>query len=184
MLPERFRAASAPTASRPHMPGYGILDAASGLGLLPWSWAAERLSAARTYWLSTTRPDHRPHAMPLWGVWMDRVFCFSTGEHSRKARNLAGTPYCVVSVTVGEESIALEGVVRTEAGADLRRAFAATYSEKYSWPMENITDPIYVVSPVAAYGFSAAGDEFTGSATRWTFASTEWNRYPQDNPRG
>jgi len=29
-----------PKASRPHMPGYGILDANSGNGLLPWSWKA------------------------------------------------------------------------------------------------------------------------------------------------
>ncbi len=35
-----------PRASRPYMPGYGILDAASGKGLLPWSWASERLAKA------------------------------------------------------------------------------------------------------------------------------------------
>ncbi len=35
-----------PRASRPYMPGYGILDAASGKGLLPWSWASERLTRA------------------------------------------------------------------------------------------------------------------------------------------
>jgi len=178
MLPERFRQASQPMASRPHMPGYGILDAASGLGLLPWSWAVERLAPARTYWLSTTRPDHRPHAMPIWGVWMDSVFCFSTGEHSRKARNLESIPYCVVSVMAGEDSVALEGVVRTAEDAELRRAFAATYSEKYQWDMGSFTDAIYVTWPVAAYGFSAAAGEFTGSATRWTFAATEWNRQP------
>ena len=59
-----------PRASRPDMPGYGILAAEAGRGLLPWSWAAERLAKARTYWLATTRPDGRPHAMPVWGVWL------------------------------------------------------------------------------------------------------------------
>jgi len=36
------------------MPGYGILDANSGRGLLPWNWATERLMKARTYWIATT----------------------------------------------------------------------------------------------------------------------------------
>jgi hypothetical protein len=56
-----------PKASRPYMPGYGILDAKSGSGLLPWSVAVERLTEARNYWIATTRPDGRPHAMPVWG---------------------------------------------------------------------------------------------------------------------
>ncbi len=80
---------SEPQAGRPQMPGYGIADANSGSGLLPWNWAVERLQKARNYWISTTRPDGRPHAMPVWGVWYDNQFYFSTGRESRKARNLA-----------------------------------------------------------------------------------------------
>ena len=34
--------------------------------LLPWSWAAERLTGARNYWVATVRPDGRPHCRPLW----------------------------------------------------------------------------------------------------------------------
>src|SRR5213078_895996 len=74
-----------PRASRPHMHGYGILDADSGKGLLPWTWATERLAKARNYWVSTSRPDGNPHLMPVWGIWLDDAFCFSTGTKSRKA---------------------------------------------------------------------------------------------------
>ena len=35
-----------PIGTRPHMPGYGTLDAEHGTGLLPWSWARERLDRA------------------------------------------------------------------------------------------------------------------------------------------
>jgi hypothetical protein len=45
--------------SRPHMPDYGILDAYEGEGLLPWDWAAERLSVSHNYMVATTRPDGR-----------------------------------------------------------------------------------------------------------------------------
>src|ERR1700720_4522180 len=97
------RTMSEPKASRPHMPGYGILDADKGKGLLPWTWAVERLSKARNYWVATTRPDGNPHAMPVWGVWIDDAFHFSTGTQSRKARNLVHNPNCVVGCELGPD---------------------------------------------------------------------------------
>lgn len=98
-----------PKASRPQMPGYRILDADKGKGLLPWSWATDRLAKAHTYWVATTRIDARPHVMPVWGVWLDDAFCFSTGSQSRKARNLAENPRCVISCEVSEAQIIVEG---------------------------------------------------------------------------
>jgi hypothetical protein len=79
------------TASRPRFaPGYGISDDAEGM--LPWSWAVERLTAGRNYWVATTSPDGRPHAMPVWGVWLDDGLWFGTSGRSRKGRNLARDP--------------------------------------------------------------------------------------------
>ena len=72
-----------PKASRPDMAEYGLLDEHSGTGLLPWSWAAERLAQSRNYYVATARPDGRPHAMPVWGIWLDDVFYFSTATGSR-----------------------------------------------------------------------------------------------------
>ena len=60
-----------PKGSRPYMPGYGPLDAAQGTGLLPWSWAVERLERSHDYWVATIRPDGRPHVMPVWGIWLE-----------------------------------------------------------------------------------------------------------------
>jgi hypothetical protein len=60
-----------PRASRPHMPGYGSGGPTQGSGLLPWSWAEQRLLASRNYWVATSWPDGRPHVMPVWGVWHD-----------------------------------------------------------------------------------------------------------------
>jgi hypothetical protein len=56
-----------PRASRPNMPGYGILGPTQGSGLLPWSWAEQRLLAARNYWVASCWPDGRPHVMPVVG---------------------------------------------------------------------------------------------------------------------
>ena len=48
-----------PRPDRPHVPGYGILTSTDGL--LPWSWAVERLEAAN----ATTVLRARPRRWPL-----------------------------------------------------------------------------------------------------------------------
>src|SRR5437763_1813695 len=85
-----------PQASRPHMPGYGIADADAGRGLLSWRWAEKRLEKGRTYFIATADPSGKPHVMPVWGIWLTGAFFFSTGNQSRKARNLAANNECSV----------------------------------------------------------------------------------------
>ena len=158
-----------PKASRPHMPGYGILDADKGKGLLRWSWAANRLAKAHTYWVATTCGDGSPHVMPVWGVWLDDVFCFSTGNASRKARNLAQNPRCVIACELDQDQVIVEGVADVITGSELNRRFAAAYGPKYNWNMEDFDEPVYAVRPTVAFGFTTANDAFTSTATRWTF---------------
>jgi len=81
-----------PIATHPTVPGYDIVDESECAGLLPWTWAPERLTSSHDYFLATIRPDGHPHCIPVWGVWLDDRFCFSTGEQSAKARNLAVKP--------------------------------------------------------------------------------------------
>ncbi|HEY7270205.1 MAG TPA: pyridoxamine 5'-phosphate oxidase family protein, partial [Dehalococcoidia bacterium] len=161
-----------PTAGRPDIPGYGLGDDS---GLLPWSWAEQRLSDAHTYWLSTTRPDGRPHAMPVWGVWLDGRFYFSSGASSRKARNLASQPACVVSAGAGDVAVVLEGTAAREHDDALLERAAAAYTTKYDWPLRvregGVYDdsgnggPMFAVQPSVVFGF---GDDFA-TATRWRF---------------
>jgi nitroimidazol reductase NimA-like FMN-containing flavoprotein (pyridoxamine 5'-phosphate oxidase superfamily) len=158
-----------PKASRPHMPGYGIADADGGKGLLPWSWATERLTNARNYWVATTRPDGNPHAMPVWGVWLDDACYFSTGTQSRKARNLAENPRCVIGCELAEDQVILEGVAELMGDSELRRQFATAYQAKYNWDTEGFNEPFYEVRPNVVFGFTTAPGEFVGSATRWVF---------------
>src|SRR5438093_3876058 len=99
-----------PRATRPNMPGYGLEDAKSAPGeKLPWSKVSELLASARTYWIASVRPDGRPHAMPVWGIWLDGAFYFSTGRHTSKARNLAANPRIAVNIESEGVAIVLEG---------------------------------------------------------------------------
>jgi pyridoxine/pyridoxamine 5'-phosphate oxidase len=145
------------------MPGYGLPKGTKGL--LPWSWADRRLARSHNYWISTTRPEGNPHTMIVWGLWLDRRFCFSTGAQSRKARNLATNPNCVVCTEHANEAVILEGTAQLTNDPTLVKRFAKLYQAKYKWDTSGFSEPIYVVIPRVAFGLYEK--KFMGSATRW-----------------
>jgi nitroimidazol reductase NimA-like FMN-containing flavoprotein (pyridoxamine 5'-phosphate oxidase superfamily) len=51
-----------------------------------WSQARDELASAEVYWLSTVRPDGRPHVTPLLGIWLEGALYFCTGPNEQKAR--------------------------------------------------------------------------------------------------
>src|SRR5215212_943420 len=63
----------------------------------PWAEARGLLEKAQIYWLSTVRPDGRPHVTPLLAVWLDGAVYFCTGPSERKAKNLAHNSHCIVT---------------------------------------------------------------------------------------
>jgi PPOX class probable F420-dependent enzyme len=93
--------------SRPHIPDYGIPDNTDGV--LPWSFVVERMEKARNYWVSTTRPDGRPHATPVWGVWVEGRLIFGGGPDTRRAQNIAQNPQVSVHLESGDEVVIIEG---------------------------------------------------------------------------
>ena len=166
-MPEPKRAE--PEASRPHMPPqYGILEPTKGGGLLPWGWATERLAKSRTYWIATTQPDGRPHAVPVWGVWLEK-FYFSTAARSRKGRNLAANPRCVVCTERTDEAVIVEGVAEEVIDPALVRRFKDAYKAKYQEDVDTSLFGLNAVRPRIAFAFVSDPDEWAGSATRWRF---------------
>lgn len=144
------------------------VDPDAAAKLLPWGWAEQRLAAARTYVISTTRPDGRPHAMPVWGVWVDDAFYFLSEPGSVKARNLRASPRCVVSTETAGDAVVLEGSATNVRGAAPLAAAQAAYQAKYDWAFDVEGESAYRVRPAVAFGFVEQAD-FDGTATRWTF---------------
>ncbi len=69
--------------------GYGLGEAPADGSVLAWPTVAGWLVASRSYWVTTVRADGRPHATPVWGLWIERALWFSTDPASVKGRNLA-----------------------------------------------------------------------------------------------
>jgi hypothetical protein len=158
-----------PQASRPHMPSYGLLPADQGEGLMPWEKAAERFANSHNYWLSTVRPDGRPHSQAVWGVLLDGIFYFSTSVSSIKALNLTANPSCVVTTDNAEQAIIVEGTAAEETDAETLGRFVSIYKDKYDWDMDPTAGGIYAVTPKKAFAFIEAADQFAATATRWRF---------------
>src|SRR5438132_12653920 len=124
-----------PKASRPHMPGYGLPKGTKGL--LSGQGAERLLTRSHNYWLITVRPDARPHAMIVWGVWTDGRFLFSTGRQSRKARNLSANPSCVVATDRAADAVIVEGAASEVTDAAVIERAADPYHRKYKpWKLD------------------------------------------------
>ena len=150
------------------MPGYGIWGPTEGRGVLPWSWAEERLASSHRYWVASVGPAGQPHAMPVWGVWLTGSLWFSTGGRSRKARNLEADPRCVVHIEDGAEPVVVEGTAQPLRDAAVLGEVLAAYEEKYAErPPEVAENPIFRVRPRRAFGLIES--DFIGSPTRWSF---------------
>jgi pyridoxine/pyridoxamine 5'-phosphate oxidase len=154
-------AAREPTASRPGFaPGYGIPEDEEGM--LPWSFATERLEAARNYWIVTAAADGRPHAAPVWGLWLDGAVLFGTSPASRKGRNLARNPRVLIHLESGDEVVILEGEV-DRAPVDERTA--DVYEAKYDYRPPG--EELYRLRPRVAYAWVER--DYPTTVTRFGF---------------
>src|SRR5437016_14311595 len=155
-IKKKSRPSGVPQPSRPHMPGYGLPE--GDKGLLPWSWAEQRLKKSHNYWITTVKPDASPHTMVVWGLWQDGRLLFSTGSKSRKARNLAQNTNCVVCTEHANEAVVVEGTAEI-ADVGARRKLLPAYERKYKFDMGkmkedilSMKEPVFAVRPRVVFG--------------------------------
>ncbi len=138
---------------------------------LPWSHAEERLARSRNYWICTTRPDGRPHSIPVWGMWIDGAVYFGTARSTRKARNLAHNSAVSVHLESGDDVVILEGrAVEVSDPAAFKKLDAAS-KDKYKMPLVVIPGEsiVYRVRPRVVLAWLEK--DLPGTGTRWEFAA-------------
>lgn len=155
-------------------------------GAVPTEWTHGRrvLEDAELYWLSSVRPDGRPHVTPLLGIWLEGAMYFCTGADERKAKNLMQNPHCILTTGCNRLDgldVTVEGDVANVGDAVERSRVADGYESKYgahftapdgTW--SGLGDSIrggdvllYRVVPTRILGFGKGG-QF--SQTRWAFS--------------
>jgi nitroimidazol reductase NimA-like FMN-containing flavoprotein (pyridoxamine 5'-phosphate oxidase superfamily) len=170
-----------------------LLVSANDAAVTPWAQARGRLEQADTYWLSTVRPDGRPHIRPVVAIWLDDALYFTSSEISRKGKNLAGNTHCAITVsslTLPALDLVVEGdAVRVNDERTLQRV-ADAYASKYEWHV-TVRDgafygdgaptagpppyAVFEVTPTMAFGFpGVAGTDQKGQGKEEGFNPTRW----------
>jgi Pyridoxamine 5'-phosphate oxidase len=171
------------TAHRQKEPVAELHEPFSSAGAVPTGWAeAQRtLEQAEVYWISTVRPDGRPHVTPMVGAWLDGALYFTTGPAERKAQNLGQNAHCVITTGCNRISEGLDVILEGDAvlvrdQSTLERV-VGQYGAKYQAPFrftvrdfafygEGGEAFVYEVTPTRAFGYGR-GKDFT--ATRFRF---------------
>ena len=151
----------------------------------PWPVGLEQIIDAETFWLSTVRPDGRPHVTPLIAVWHGDAIWFTTGPDERKAKNLSENSSCILTtgrsdLIDGGLDIVLEGTAEQVTNEAELEAIAEAFAAKYGTEIWNfvVRDGafsdrvtggraiVFRVRPVRGLGFRK-GEIF--SQTTWSF---------------
>lgn len=157
---------------RPHMPGYGVPE--DNGELLDWSEIAARLAAAKIYWVCSATSDGVPHAVPVWGAFVDRMLYFGAGP--RTSRNLARNPRLTIHLESGDEVVIAEGraSVVHDPGEALVQAIDDQCAAKYDWRPSTegdgrVAEGWWQITPTKVLAWTA----FPANATRWTRSGEE-----------
>ncbi len=148
----------------------------------PWEEGRVALEAAEIFWITTVRPDGRPHVTPLVAVWHEHALYFCTGPEERKGRNLAQNPQVVLTTGSNSYSDGLDLIVEGEAvrvtDDALLHLLRDLWRTKYDWPFEVRDNAfhqegvgsayVYEVAPAKILGFGRQAG-FNFSQTRWRF---------------
>ena len=106
-------------------------------GHIPWRVIATQLQALRTLWISSTRPDGRPHSVPVWFLWENDAspsIIFSSLENTQKDRNFAQQSWVVMHAGDGDDTYIFEGKVEVILDPAERERLNRAYMEKYVDP--------------------------------------------------
>ena len=140
---------------------------------MTWAEVADRLAAARTYWLGTTTPSGAPHAAPVWGAVADGALHLYTERRTVKARNIAASPRVVVHLESGEDVLIVHGLAEDLGPPSAVPHVVAALAAKYTQPADRQylpdADPdfdvVYAIRATSAAAWRLA--DYASSQRRW-----------------
>jgi hypothetical protein len=155
---------------------------------LPWRDALSHLARADAFWLATADGGGHPRLRPLFAVVTDGYLHFSSSPGAQKAKNLEQDPRCALAAHTDDFDLIVEGTSRRVTDPDELERVAASYRDKYEWPVIVVGDAmdapygaptagpppyaVFRVLPSRAYALGII-DTTNYRSTRWRFDSAE-----------
>jgi PPOX class probable F420-dependent enzyme len=100
----------------------------------------ERLRSDRMIWLTTVRPNGRPHTIPVWFVWENATLLIFSKAEAQKVRNLHQNHFAMLALDDtknGSDVVILEGTAELLERGEGREVLEA-YGEKYREGLQSI----------------------------------------------
>lgn len=155
-----------------------------GNAALPWSRPKAVLdaidaSAMITWFLGTTGSSGRPHAAGVGAMWHDGGLYFTSGDGTKKSRDLAANPYASISVSLDGIDLVFEGRADRVTDRSTLDALAAKYASG-GWPAsvegDGLTAPFSAPSagPPPWRLYQLAFDRVIGVASAEPHGATTW----------
>jgi nitroimidazol reductase NimA-like FMN-containing flavoprotein (pyridoxamine 5'-phosphate oxidase superfamily) len=88
---------------------------AKGVGPTSWDDTRSAIESAELFWVTTVRPDGRPHVTPLVAVWVADALYFCFGEDEQKAVNLPHNQHVILTTGRNDWNEGIDVVVEGEA---------------------------------------------------------------------
>jgi len=148
-------------------PDYGLT--ALGPDHMPLPDVLARFGAERSWWVATTRPDGRPHVMPVWGLYLDDRLIFSTDPKSVKANNLAANTAIAVHLESGDLVAIVEGHAKVLTADDVPADFTPAYDKKYGFAVDPTEPGFGAFEVMPRKVFSWDEGQFVETAARWRY---------------
>ena len=109
-----------------------------GDAVLPWSRPRAVLdaiepSAMITWFLGTTGASGRPHAAGVGAMWVDGELYFTSGDGTKKAKDLSTNPFASIAVSLEGIDLVFEGKVERVTDRPTLEAVTKRYAEG-GWP--------------------------------------------------
>lgn len=102
-----------------------------------------------TYWLATTNADGTPHVAAVGTLPVDGVLCVISGLDTRKSRNLARDPRCVLTVSTHRFDLAVEGSAQIVTDRARLERIAQVYVDQ-GWPARVNDEGTALTAPYSA----------------------------------
>jgi pyridoxamine 5'-phosphate oxidase-like protein len=133
-----------------------------------WDKVESWLERDRYYWLISSRPNGRPHSVPLWALWFNRYLYYNMSPETVTSRNLYLNPYAIAHPQDAKEAVIVEGLVDQPDPSTLDEV-ATEYERRFDFTLDP-TDPkapIYRLTPLIVRAWWAG--DVRGTAVRWKF---------------
>jgi nitroimidazol reductase NimA-like FMN-containing flavoprotein (pyridoxamine 5'-phosphate oxidase superfamily) len=137
--------------------------------LLSWDAVDTRLAEALHYWLATVRPDGRPHAVPLDGLWLDAKWYFGGSPRTVKHRNLLANPRATLHLEDAASAVIVEGACQViTPDAETAEHLSQSSRAKYGYgPSPSVyLEGVWQLQPTRVMAWT----DLTSDPTRFLFS--------------